>query len=202
MVSRPSPSRHGGSAGPIKVVPCCYAQTMLSNSAQDQGGGGRLGRSNVASHRNVRLLSLLSYCPVGWRNEVLRLLVVEDEPIIGHNLVMIAEELGFNVDGPATNAASSLRLATLNPPDIAIVDVNLTDGPTGPAIAAHLAAAFGTAVLIVSANPEAVTLGEGGVAAILTKPVDERDVISVLCMFSARCADAVRARRLEEPSWL
>jgi two-component system, response regulator PdtaR len=142
--------------------------------------------------RNVRLPSLLSYCPVGWRHEVLRLLVVEDEPFIGLHLVMIAEELRFNVDGPAPDAASALRLAALNPPDIAIVDVNLTDGPTGPAIAAHLAATFGTAVLIVSANPEAVTQGEGGVAAILTKPLDERELISVLCMFSARCADAIR----------
>lgn len=81
-----------------------------------------------------------------------RLLVVEDEPFIGMNLVDLAEDLGFEVAGPAASAQSALMVAADQPPDVAIIDVNLVDGPTGPLVAAQLAKAFGTQVLVLTAT--------------------------------------------------
>ena len=104
--------------------------------------------------------------------------------------MLIAEELGFEVHGPATDATSSLRLANANPPDIAVIDVNLTDGPTGPSIAAHLASTFGTSVLIVSANPGTVTEGKDGVVAVLKKPLKEEELASILSKLASRRANA------------
>lgn len=123
------------------------------------------------------------------------MLVVEDEPIIGLDLVTIAEGLGFHVYGPATNKAAALLLASAHPPDIAIVDVNLTDGPTGPSIAAYLTETFATAVLIVTANPEAVTQGQKGASAILTKPFDDGEIEAALSSLSDDRAHKARSTR-------
>lgn len=119
-----------------------------------------------------------------------RVLVVEDEPFIGMHLADIAEAMGFEVAGPAMSSQSALMVASDRPPDIAIVDANLTDGPTGPFIASQLASAFGTEVLMVTANPELVAEGVGGVAVVLTKPYDPAEVADVLAMLAARCQGA------------
>lgn len=109
-----------------------------------------------------------------------RLLIVEDEPFIGMNLMDLAEDLGFEVAGPAVSAQSALMVAADQPPDIAIIDVNLVDGPTGPVVASQLAKAFGTQVLILTANPELVADGVGGVSVVLTKPFNPSEVSEAL----------------------
>ena len=121
-----------------------------------------------------------------------RVLVVEDEPFIGLNLVDLAEALGFDVGGPAPTARSAFMSAADDPPDIAIVDVNLTDGPTGPLIASELARAFGTKVLMVTANPALVAEGVGGVMAVLAKPFDPAEVAEVLTQLSVSGAPGAR----------
>lgn len=98
----------------------------------------------------------------------------------------MAEDLGFDVAGPASTASSALMVAADQPPDIAIVDVNLTDGPTGPLIASELARSFGTKVLMVTANPALVAEGVGGIAAVLSKPFEPSDVAEVITMLSSR----------------
>lgn len=45
-----------------------------------------------------------------------RILVVEDEPVIGMDLVELAETLGFEVAGPATSSQSALMIAADQPP--------------------------------------------------------------------------------------
>lgn len=47
-----------------------------------------------------------------------RVLVVEDEPMIGMNLMDVAEGLGCEVAGPAISASSTLAAAADRPPDI------------------------------------------------------------------------------------
>jgi len=115
-----------------------------------------------------------------------RVLIVEDEPFIGMNLADLAEELGFEVSGPAASAQSALMAAADQPPDIAIVDVNLLDGPTGPIVASQLAKAFGTQVMMLTANPELVAEGVGGVTVVLTKPFGPSEISKVLEVLDAR----------------
>lgn len=115
-----------------------------------------------------------------------RVLVVEDEPCIAMDLAELAVTLGFEVAGPAVSSQSALMVAADQPPDIAIVDVNLTDGPTGAFVAAQLATKFGTEVLMITANPELVQQGVGGIAAVIAKPYDPSDVSYVLAALAAR----------------
>ncbi len=108
-----------------------------------------------------------------------RILIVEDEFIVALNLRQIMSNMGFNVIGIAPDAATADRLAQAKP-DIALVDLNLRDGHTGPEIGARLHEQHGTTVLFLTAN--AAQLGEGikGTIGVLSKPVDEDCIESVL----------------------
>ncbi len=108
-----------------------------------------------------------------------RILIVEDEFIVALNLRQIMSNMGFEVIGIAPDAATAGRLAQ-GKPDIALVDLNLRDGLTGPQIGAKLSEEHGTSVLFVTAN--AAQLGDGikGTIGVLSKPVDEESIESVL----------------------
>src|SRR6478735_7558760 len=56
-------------------------------------------------------------------------LIVEDQPLVALNLQDTIEELGHRPVGIASNMYQALMLAT--DADMALVDVNLEDGPTG-----------------------------------------------------------------------
>jgi CheY-like chemotaxis protein len=108
-----------------------------------------------------------------------RILIVEDEFVVALNLRQIMSDMGFQVIGIAPDAATAERLAEAKP-DIALVDLNLRDGPTGPQIGAKLNQQYGTSVLFLTAN--ASQLGEGikGTVGVVSKPVNEDSIESVL----------------------
>lgn len=61
----------------------------------------------------------------------MRILVVEDEPFIAFDLMMAIEEAGATAIGPAATVAEALDFIINEPPDGAILDVNLPDGTVG-----------------------------------------------------------------------
>lgn len=85
-----------------------------------------------------------------------KVLVVEDEGLIALNLEQVLLELGYSVIGAFATAHHARLAAELDPPDLAVVDLNLADGRTGLDLAHHLVTRFRTAVLIATANPEDV----------------------------------------------
>lgn len=97
-----------------------------------------------------------------------RFLVVEDEPLIGLDLVTLLEDAGYEVAGPATTLHAALAEAERFRPHAALVDVNLDDGPTGPEIARRLFAQHGARCVFLTGNPE---LTEAGAAeGLIRKP--------------------------------
>ena len=58
----------------------------------------------------------------------LRVLVAEDEFIIGCDLCHTVEEAGYIVEGPFEDLSSTMLAFQKNKPDIAILDVQLEDG--------------------------------------------------------------------------
>jgi len=63
-----------------------------------------------------------------------RILVVEDEPFIAFDLMMAIEEAGAVAVGPAATVAEALDFIGNEPPEGAILDVNLPDGTVGPVL--------------------------------------------------------------------
>jgi len=62
----------------------------------------------------------------------LRVLVAEDEFIIGCDLCHTVEEAGYIVEGPFDDLSSTMLAYQKNKPDIAILDVQLGDGIVYP----------------------------------------------------------------------
>lgn len=91
----------------------------------------------------------------------MKVLVVEDEPIIAFDLENLVLDNGFEIAGLARTRAEALSLAPKA--DIALVDVQLADGPTGPAIARHLIDIYGIEVIFMTGNPEMVANFVGAV---------------------------------------
>ncbi|WP_373473767.1 response regulator [Sphingorhabdus lacus] len=108
-----------------------------------------------------------------------RILIVEDEFIVALNLRQIMSNMGFDVIGIAPDAATAEQLAQRKP-DIALVDLNLRDGPTGPEIGAKLSQKYGTTVLFLTANASQLRDGIKGTIGVLSKPVDEQAIGTVL----------------------
>lgn len=66
------------------------------------------------------------------RGAALRVLVVEDEPMIGMIIEDVVEELGWQMVGPVANLADALSLARTEQIDCAVLDVNIRGGRTYP----------------------------------------------------------------------
>ena len=62
----------------------------------------------------------------------LRVLVAEDEVILGHDLCDTVSEAGYLVEGPYKDLSSAMLAYQKSKPDIAILDVQLGDGVVYP----------------------------------------------------------------------
>ena len=112
----------------------------------------------------------------------MRAIIIEDEILAAIHLEDALEALGVETIGIAPDRKSALELAGAGP-DLALVDLNLRDGFTGPAIAADLAA-MGVSVMFVTANPSQID-GLGHTAPVLEKPLEQERLAAILQMMGA-----------------
>ena len=96
-------------------------------------------------------------------------LVVEDEIFVAIEIENAVEELGYRPIGIAADAQTALRLG--RDAEVAIIDLNLRDGPTGCQIGRELAEAHGVTVLFMTANPSQLGDGIPGTLGVISKPV-------------------------------
>ena len=118
-----------------------------------------------------------------------RVLIVEDDLIIALDLEDMITSHGFDVAGLASSLEHALKLAPFS--DIAFVDVNLSDGASGPAIGRILAEDFRMTVVFMTGNAEAVADGVSGTLGVVSKPVSPRTVEEILNYVAARRGNTV-----------
>lgn len=104
-----------------------------------------------------------------------RILIIEDEFLVALDMQVGLEEAGHQVIGVGDDWMSAVRLAK-DSPNVALVDINLCDGATGPAIGAWLGEAIGCTVIFVTANPRQINVPVHGALGVIIKPVDSRQV--------------------------
>jgi CheY-like chemotaxis protein len=130
-----------------------------------------------------------------------RILVVEDEIFVAAEIEYVISELGHEPVGIAADRRTALSLAPDT--DIALVDLNLQDGPTGMAIGRILAQTHGVTVLFMTANP--AQLGEGipGTLGVLPKPVTDKELKQALefAVAHRRDGDGHPPQRLQLFGW-
>jgi two-component system, response regulator PdtaR len=117
------------------------------------------------------------------------ILIVEDEMLVALEMESILEERGYEVVGIAADLEGALALADRTV-DLALVDLNLRDGLTGPEIGRRLAHNHRVKVLFVTANPRLLGDGVAGTVGVLTKPTDESSLLSAVEFALQRSVEA------------
>ena len=112
-------------------------------------------------------------------------LIVEDEIFVALDLERILTDAGYHVVAIAADQKEAMAAA--GQASFAFVDVNLRDGPTGPAIARAIAAEHGVRVVFVTANPAQIDQDHGdGCPALgyVRKPFSEASILAAAAMAS------------------
>ncbi len=105
-----------------------------------------------------------------------RILIIEDEALVAMELRFVLEDLGYEVAGVCATAEGALDTVRETDIDLALVDIHLSDGPTGIDLGRRLGQDMGVSVLFITANPGMVRGGVAGTIGVLSKPTDERAV--------------------------
>lgn len=105
-----------------------------------------------------------------------RILIIEDEALVAMELRFVLEDLGHEVVGTVADARTARTLVQEAEVDLALVDIHLSDGPTGIDLGRELGQDLGVTVLFMTANPGMVRNGVAGTIGVLSKPTDERAV--------------------------
>ena len=113
------------------------------------------------------------------------MLVVEDESLIALMIEDALEAAGFRIGGIAESEAEAFRLADQQPPDFAVLDINLGMGGCGLNIGRVLAAR-GTGILYASGSCRDYMdeMAATGAVACLAKPYMPDDVPRTLQMLA------------------
>ena len=102
-----------------------------------------------------------------------RILIIEDEALVALELRFVLEDLGHDVVGVAADSRQAEDIIKTTDVDLALVDIHLSDGPTGIELGRHLGQDHRVAVLFMTANPGMVRNGVAGTIGVLSKPTDE-----------------------------
>ncbi|MDB5321324.1 MAG: response regulator receiver and domain protein [Phycisphaerales bacterium] len=112
----------------------------------------------------------------------LRILIVEDETLVGMGLQDQLSRLGHEVIGQAKSAAEALEQFRRFQPDLVLVDVRL-DGGDGIELARECLKIKRAPMIVISAFSDAELLrraGEAGVFGYLIKPVEQGQLAAQL----------------------
>ena len=109
----------------------------------------------------------------------MKILIVEDEIFVAMHLEEAFQDLGCSVIGIAPDTETALALGEQEP-QIAVVDLNLRDGFTGPQIARELAKRYGTKVFYLTGNPREAGEPFEGLLGIKSKPWADEDLHEIV----------------------
>ena len=99
-----------------------------------------------------------------------RILVAEDNVMIGLVVTADLERAGYAVDGPFMRNAQALDAANAARPDLALVDIDLQGGDSGIDLARALRAEFGVPSVFVTGQAGPAKAARDDALGVLIKP--------------------------------
>lgn len=115
----------------------------------------------------------------------MKLLVVEDDFVIASEMEQALLSGGHTVVGTAIHSGQALAMAQRHRPDLALVDIMLADGGTGPYVAQRLWEALGVATLFVTGSVDAARDARATALGLLEKPVQTATLLAALRVVQA-----------------
>ena len=112
------------------------------------------------------------------------------------DLERILIEAGYRVAAIAADKGAALAAAPGC--TMAFVDVNLRDGPTGPAIARALSQDFGVKVVFVTANPGQIVDPDGALGYV-HKPFSDKAILGAAAVAAGHVAHSDEVMPLARP---
>ncbi|MCB2059514.1 MAG: response regulator [Novosphingobium sp.] len=109
---------------------------------------------------------------------VAKVLIVEDEFLVALELQELLTGAGHTVVGLVQDQASLEKIG--DAPQVALVDVNLRDGPSGPRIARQLSHGFGTKIVYVTATACQIDEPAATAVGVVHKPFSEAAILSAV----------------------
>lgn len=113
-------------------------------------------------------------------------LIVEDEFLVALDLEDIIVQAGHQLVGVVADRRGVDGIA--HPPSVALVDLNLRDGPTGPEIARKLSEEFGTRIIFVTANPDQISQPPATALGYIRKPFNPADIVAAVALAAGEAA--------------
>lgn len=111
-----------------------------------------------------------------------RVLIVEDEFIVGLHLESILERLGHEVVGVVADEAEALHLVESERPDLIVTDIHLAGGGDGLKVARAAQESYGARTVVITGHRDGSTFlraEEAGAQAFLRKPFGLTEVETV-----------------------
>jgi len=133
----------------------------------------------------------------------IKILVVEDEMIIGAKVSMFLTELGYEVTGILPQAEEALLQLQENVPDIALLDIQLKGSMDGIALAQVLQEEHQIPVVFLTANSDDATFSRAKEVkpyAFLSKPFKKLDLQRALELTISRMANQQTSITAKEPN--
>lgn len=107
----------------------------------------------------------------------MRVLIVEDDPLIAMLLVDSLADAGHEVVGPAATMAEALALCGASTPDLALLDIDLRDGSSGLDVARALLDRWGVRSIFASGQVVEARQARGAALGYVRKPYALRTVV-------------------------
>jgi signal transduction histidine kinase len=128
----------------------------------------------------------------------IRVLIVEDDTLVGEMIRGLLEELGYAVVGKATNGEQAIEMAVALEPDVVLMDIKMpmVDGIEA---ARRIIERSPRPVVMVTAHETSdlvAQASQAGVGAYIVKPPNGRELERAITIAMARFDDMMKLRRL------
>lgn len=120
----------------------------------------------------------------------MRILIVEDDPIIGKDLAYTIADLGYQVTAVCRTSLQTLTALATEQPDLLICDIHLADDEwDGIRLVQEIRKMYHLPIIFLTAFSDAATIQRAAVMnpeAYLTKPFDERTLFATIELATAK----------------
>jgi DNA-binding NarL/FixJ family response regulator len=116
-------------------------------------------------------------------NDNIRILIVEDDPLIAAEIADCLDELDYSVSGKAADRAAAIQQLERNPPDAVLLDINLEGGAEGIELADIINRRYRLPIIFLTSYADKGTLDAAKKtepAGYIVKPFTEKDLLAGL----------------------